>query len=111
MKNEKRPFLISRVGTRYVNFRNTFLNSFVKVLSPVGIVAGMGNGSVAVLVVTGGSWERLGWASSWMGIETIGGVVVESDRFGSLTWPWTGGGTDSSSGSSAAFSTYWGGGT
>ena len=44
MKNEKRPFLISRVGTRYVNFRNTFSNLFVKVLSAVSIVADAGSG-------------------------------------------------------------------
>ena len=76
-----------------------------------GMVAVMGNNWVAALVVMGDSGESLGLVSSGMGIEMIGGVIVESDRFESPTWPRKGGETNSFSGSFAAFSTYWGGGT
>jgi len=87
-----------------------FLNLSARAFFRVGVVAGMGNRSVVALVVMGGSGERLGWADSGIGKETVGGVIVDSEGFGSLASPRTGGITDSFWGSSASFSTYRGGG-
>ena len=76
-----------------------------------GMVAVMGKNWVVALVVMGDSGESQGLVSSGMGIEMIGGVIVKPDRLESPTWPRKGGGSNSFSGSSAAFSTYWRGGT
>ena len=73
-------------------------------------MAGMGNCSAVVLVVMGGSGERLGCAGSGMGKEMDGGVIVDSEGSGSLASPRTGGRTNSFLESFANFSTYWGGG-
>ena len=83
-----------------------FLNLSARAFLRVGVVAGMGNRSVSVLVVIGSSGERLGWAGSGMGKETIGGVIVDSEGFGSLAPSRTGGRTNSFLGSFADFSTY-----
>jgi len=87
-----------------------FLNLSARAFFRVGVVAGMGNRSVVALVVMGGSEERLGWAGSGVGKETVGGVIVDSEGCGSLASPRTGGITNSFLGSFAGFSTYCGGG-
>ena len=88
-----------------------FLNLFTRAYFWVGVVAGMGNGSVVALVVMGGSGERFGRVGSGIGKEIVGGVIVDSEEFESSATPRTGGGTSLFLGSFVEFSTYWGGGS
>jgi len=76
-------------------------------------VAGMGNRSVIVLVVVGGSGERLGWVGSGVGTgkEIVGGVIVGSEEFEPSAAPRTGGRTCSFLWSFANSTTSWGGGS
>jgi len=59
-KNERGAFYHSYAVDVLKAFRNAFLNLSARTFFRAGVVAGMGNGSVVVSVVVGGSREWFG---------------------------------------------------